>query len=99
MEIRPFAQRYKERREGRLDGIIISGSENIDQNEIVDAISQIESFDKIIPFKKTDSYWGEISGVYIYTNAKINPDYIKSELKKIISEYKIPKEIIIKSSN
>ena len=84
---------------GRLDNMVISGGENIDQDEIIKAISSIGDFDKIIPFKKEDDYWGEINGVYIYTNERIKPDDIKVKLKKLISVYKIPKEIIIRKSN
>ena len=84
---------------GRLDNMVISGGENIDQDEIIKAISSIGDFDKIIPFKKEDDYWGEINGVYIYTNEKVEPDDIKVKLKKLISGYKIPKEIIIRKSN
>ena len=84
---------------GRLDNIVVSGGENIDQAEIIKAISSIGDFDKIIPFKKEDDYWGEINGVYIHTNERIKPDDIKVKLKKLISGYKIPKEIIIRKSN
>ena len=82
---------------GRIDNMVISGAENIDQTEVVEAISLIGQFDRIIPFKKEDPYWGEINGVYIYTNQKIDSNYVKSKLEKLISKYKIPKEIIIKS--
>ena len=61
-------------------------------------IDEIVEFDKIIPFKKEDPYWGEINGVYIYTNEKIDSSYIKSELEKLISKYKIPKEIVIRKN-
>tara|TARA_B100001750_G_scaffold217025_1_gene202086 strand:+ start:254 stop:1585 length:1332 start_codon:yes stop_codon:yes gene_type:complete len=85
--------------DGRLDDIIISGGENVSQNEVVDAILKIDSFDRVVPFKKDDPYWGEIGGVYIYTDKEINASYIKAELAKIISRHKIPKEIIIKEKN
>ena len=81
---------------GRLDDIVISGGENINPSEVVEAIASIAKFDKIITFKKEDPYWGEILGVYIYTNQKIDSDYIKSKLGSIISKHKIPKEIVIK---
>jgi len=83
---------------GRLDNMVISGGENIDQTEIIKAISSIGEFDKIIPFKKEDPYWGEILGVNIYTNQKIDSDYIKSKLESVISKHKIPKEIIIRKT-
>ena len=84
--------------DGRLDNIVISGGENINQLEVVQAIASIAKFDKIIPFKKEDPYWGEILGVYIYTNQKIDSGYIKSKLESLISKHKIPKEIIIRKS-
>ena len=82
---------------GRLDDIVISGGENINPSEVVEAIESIAKFDKIITFKKEDPYWGEVLGVYIYTNQKIDSDYIKSKLESIISKHKIPKEIVIKN--
>ena len=54
---------------------------------------------KVVPFKEDDSYWGEISGIHIYTNQKIKSNYVKSELRKIISDYKIPKKIIISNND
>ena len=79
--------------------MVISGGANIDQAEIIKAISSIGDFDKIIPFKKEDDYWGEINGVYIHTNERIEPNDIKVKLKNLISGYKIPKEIIIRKSD
>jgi len=84
--------------EGRSDGVIISGGENIDQKEVVAAISMIEKFDKVIPFSNQDPYWGDVSGVYIFTDKEINPDDIRLKLKELLSKSKIPKEIIIKKS-
>ena len=65
---------------------------------MVNAIASIAKFDKIIPFKKEDPYWGEILGVHIYTDQKIDSDYIKSKLESIISKHKIPKEIIVRKT-
>ena len=67
--------------------------------EIQESKKKIDSFDKVVPFKKDDPYWGEIGGVYIYTDKEINASYIKTELAKIISRHKIPKEIIIKGKD
>ena len=55
---------------GRADNAIISGGENIDSSEIANAILQIIPCCKVVPFKEDDSYWGEISGIHIYTNQK-----------------------------
>ena len=49
----------------------------------------------MIAYKKNDSYWGEISGVRIVSNKKVDASYIKKKLNGIISRHKIPKEIII----
>ena len=84
---------------GRNDNIIISGGENIDQSEILNAINSIDDFDDVSIYKKNDSYWGEISGVKIITDKKIDNQYIKDRLSSIISKSKIPKEIIILSSD
>ena len=81
---------------GRADDTIISGGENIDPSEVRDAIKSIIPSCEISQFKKSDSYWGEISRLCIYTDYKITPEDLKEELKKIISDYKIPREIIIK---
>ena len=80
---------------GRDDNIVISGGENIDQTEVVNAIYSIGDFNQVIAYKKNDSYWGEISGVRIVSNKKVDASYIKKKLNGIISRHKIPKEIII----
>ena len=84
---------------GRNDNIVISGGENIDQSEILNAINSIDDFDDVSMYKKSDSYWGEVSGVKITTNKKIDNQYIKDRLSRIISKSKIPKEIIILNSD
>ena len=80
---------------GRNDNIVISGGENIDQTEVVNAIYSIADFNEVISYRKNDAYWGEISGVKIITNKKVDANYIKKKLSSIISKNKIPKEIII----
>ena len=80
---------------GRTDNTIISGGKNIDPSEAVSAIKLIIPSCEISQFKKSDSYWGEISGICIYTDYKITPEDLKEKLRKIISDYKIPREIII----
>ena len=80
---------------GRSDNILISGGENIDQTEVVNAIYSIGDFNQVIPYKKNDPYWGEVSGVKIISNKKVDANYIKQKLNDIISNHKIPKEIII----
>ena len=43
---------------GRDDNIVISGGENIDQTEVVNAIYSIGDFNQVIAYKKNDSYRG-----------------------------------------
>ena len=81
---------------GRIDDTIVSGGENIDPSEVVNAIKKIIPYCKITSFKKDDSYWGEISGVYVYTKQEITSEGLKAELKKIIANHKIPQKIFIK---
>ena len=81
---------------GRIDETIISGGKNIDPLESIKAIKTFLPNCEISQFKKNDPYWGEINSLHIYTNSKITADEIKQKLKKMISDYKIPKEIIIK---
>ena len=59
-------------------------------------IAEIESNLVIESFRKKDSHWGEILGLYIYTNRDIDSDEIKRKLKEKLSTYKIPKLIVIK---
>ena len=80
---------------GRNDNILISGGENIDQAEVVNAIYSIGDFNQVIPYKKNDPYWGEVIGVKIISNEKVDANYIKRKLNDIISKHKIPKEIIV----
>ena len=84
---------------GRIDETVISGGENIDSSEVIHAITKIIPSCRIVPIKKNDSNWGEILGVIIYTNENIQVDILKSELQKVIADYKIPKEIIIKQND
>ncbi len=84
---------------GRADNLIISGGENIDPTEAIIILKKLFKFDKIESFKKNDLHWGEISGLYIYTNQKINKNEIFEKLKEKLSSYKIPKEIIFKKLN
>ena len=81
---------------GRVDDTVISGGENIDPSEVISAIKKIIPSCEIEQFKKEDSYWGEINRVYIHTKQEITPEQLRLELKKIISNYKIPHEIFIK---
>jgi len=81
---------------GRFDELIISGGENIDPSEAISTLKAIYRFNKIESFRKKDSHWGEILGLYIYTNRDINSDEIKRKLKEKLSAYKIPKLIVIK---
>ena len=81
---------------GRADDTIISGGENIDPSEVIDAIKKIIPSCKIEQLKKKDSYWGEINRIYVYTKQEITSEKLKLELRKIISNYKIPHEIFIK---
>ena len=81
---------------GRDDNLIISGGENIDPSEAIEVLNSIYDFDKIESFKKKNSHWGEISGLYIYTDIDINSDQIIKKLKETLSSHKIPKQIIIK---
>ena len=83
---------------GRDDNLIISGGENIDPSEAINALKNMYNFDKIESFKKKNSHWGEVSGLYIYTDRSINLDEIIEKLKQILSPHKIPKQIVIKSS-
>ena len=85
--------------DGRSDNLIISGGENIDPTEAIMILKKSFKFDKIESFKKNDLRWGEISGLYIYTDEEINKDKIFEKLKEKLSSYKIPKEIIFKKSN
>ena len=80
---------------GRNDNIVISGGKNIDSSEVINVLNKIYNFEKIKLFKEKDSFWGEIYGIHIYTNFNITPKEITEKLKTILSNYKIPKKIII----
>ena len=84
--------------DGRSDKLIVSGGENVDPSEAIKILKSKYNFDRIESFKEEDSYWGEISVIYIYTNMNITVDDILQELKSTLSNHKIPKKIFIKNT-
>ena len=81
---------------GRLDGQIISGGENINPNEVTNFLKETLLLkSEISTFTFSDEKWGQSYGIIIKTNKKINAKAIKSHLKKNIADYKIPKKIIV----
>ena len=82
---------------GRADNLIISGGENIDPTEAIIILKKLFKFDKIESFKKNDLHWGEISGLYIYTNQKINKNEIFEKLKEKLSSAKFQKKLFLKN--
>lgn len=80
----------------RRSDLIISGGENIHPLEIEAVLNDIENVRESAVFGVSDSDWGQIIIAFLVILNDVNPDVasIKSELKKRLSSFKIPKEFI-----
>ena len=77
----------------RNDQVCISGGENIDINEIKDAIKDIDGISKIQIEIKNDFKWGQRPYVKIYCREKqLSKQDIQSKLKSKIKKIMIPKD-------
>lgn len=79
----------------RKDDIIISGGMKINPYEVRNAFINIEEIKDAFVFSVPDTKWGEKVCAALITKQIINIDQLKAQLKNIIADYKIPKEIII----
>jgi O-succinylbenzoic acid--CoA ligase len=76
--------------EGRLDGLINSGGEKVNPNEVQSMVSDLPGILECMIVGASDAEWGNIV-VCIYTGTVESENEWKALLKKKIAAYKIPK--------
>lgn len=82
---------------GRKDDLIISGGENIYPNEIINMLLTIPEVKDAIAYGIKDDEWGEKvkACIILGDNNKLTAEELLERCKKIIPNYKCPKEIVI----
>lgn len=80
---------------GRKNRMIISGGKNIDPLEVETSLKKINNIDDAFVIGISDDVWGEKVIAVIETKSKLKIEELISELKKILSDYKIPKDFIL----
>ncbi len=85
--------------ESRRSDLILSGGENINPNEVEDALERLYFIEQAAVIGIPDEEWGQIVVAFLVTeneDEKPGRDEIKSMLNHLLSPYKIPKKIIYK---
>jgi O-succinylbenzoic acid--CoA ligase len=82
--------------EARRSDLIVSGGENINPNEVEQAIIKYPEVSEVSVFPIKDEKWGQIAAAAISTkrNVKISDNELKTFLKKNLAVYKIPKRFL-----
>ncbi|HKK44124.1 MAG TPA: hypothetical protein VJ964_01295, partial [Balneolaceae bacterium] len=82
--------------ESRRSDLIITGGENVSPFEIESELEKIHPIAEAAVIGLPDKEWGQkvVAVVVAKTEQSINSDKIQKELKKRITSYKIPKQII-----
>jgi O-succinylbenzoic acid--CoA ligase len=78
--------------EARRSDLIVSGGENINPNEVEDALLKFQSIKEACVFPIKDAHWGQIAAAALVTVGIIDEEYLKNELKKNLASFKIPKK-------
>ena len=85
--------------ESRRTDRIITGGENVDPTEVEKALNDQKEIVESAVFGITDPKWGQkVVALIVTKKAGANIEKIKSELKKSLQDYKIPKEIRVTDS-
>jgi O-succinylbenzoic acid--CoA ligase len=82
--------------ESRRSDLIITGGENVSPFEVEAELEKIDPITEAAVIGLPDSQWGQkvVAVVVAKTNEKINTGKIQQELKKRITPFKVPKQII-----
>lgn len=79
----------------RRNNLIISGGKNIDPKEIENTIYKYLNVDQVVVFPVENDKWGQkCCAVIVKSNKRYSENFIQTELKKYLSNYKIPKNIV-----
>lgn len=82
--------------ESRRSDLIITGGENVSPFEVESELKKLDSISEAAVIGLPDDEWGErVAAVIVAANGQsINSENIQEELKKRITSFKIPKQII-----
>lgn len=82
--------------ESRRNDLIISGGENISPREVESELEKISPITEAAVLGLSDKEWGQkvVAVVVTKTEKAIKADEIQQELKKRITSFKVPKQII-----
>lgn len=82
--------------ESRRSDLIITGGENVSPFEVESELEKIDPITEAAVIGLPDKEWGQkvVAVVVAKTKQSIDSDKIRQELKKRITSYKIPKQII-----
>ncbi len=76
---------------GRRDNLFISGGENIQPEEIEDALGRIEGVEQAVVVPILDEEFGERPVAFVQTvSGTLDPRYLAKELEPILPRFKIP---------
>lgn len=79
---------------GRTDNLFISGGENIQPEEIEDALCQLEGILQAVVIPIENEEFGHRPVAFIRTEMDWNEDKFKSKLRETLSGFKIPDQIL-----
>lgn len=82
--------------ESRRSDLIISGGENVSPSEVESELKKIDPITEAAVIGLPDDEWGQkvVAVVVAKTEKSIDTDKIQTTLKKRITSYKVPKQII-----
>lgn len=78
--------------EARRTDLIVSGGENINPTEVEKALLKIPYIKEACVFPIQDENWGQIAAAALVTDGIIDEEYLRNELRKNLSSFKIPKK-------
>lgn len=82
--------------DSRRSDRIITGGENVSPFEVESKLNELTDIDESAVFGIPDKEWGQkvVAAVVTEKGKSINPITIQEDLKQILADYKVPKEII-----
>ncbi|MFW5938263.1 MAG: class I adenylate-forming enzyme family protein, partial [Halanaeroarchaeum sp.] len=78
----------------RLDDRIITGGENVDPGEVVDALQSFHAVDAAAVVGLADEEWGErVAALLVPTDDEIDVDALEAHLRERLAGFKLPRTI------
>jgi acyl-CoA synthetase (AMP-forming)/AMP-acid ligase II len=81
--------------EGRIDGGIVSGGENVDPETVERAAISLDEIADAVAFGARDPEWGEAVclATRIADGARFDANAIREKLRQLLADYQTPKRI------